>query len=83
MTCHPRLAILLSLLTVTACSVRGTDIEPVEPGASPAFDAAADAALVSTLPVDAWWTTFGDARVTRSWSARSVEALTHVRRGRW
>ena len=88
MTCHPRLAILLSLLTVTACSVRGTDIEPVEPGASPAFDAAADAALVSTLPVDAWWTTFGDARVTtlveralsRSPDARQARALVRFAR---
>ena len=49
-------------MTVTACSVRGTDIEPVEPVAPAAFDGGADSALSATLPVDAWWTTFEDSR---------------------
>jgi outer membrane protein TolC len=88
MTCHARLAILLWLLTVTACSVRGTNIEPVAPAASLAFDAAADAALASTLPVDAWWTTFRDARVTtlveralsRSPDVRQARALVRLAR---
>ena len=80
----------LTLMTVTACSVRGTDIEPVEPVAPAAFDAAADPALSSTLPVDAWWTTFEDGRLTalveralsRSPDVRQATALVRLARAR-
>ena len=83
MTCYARLAILLSLLTVTACSVRGTDIEPVRRRPPPRSMPQRTPRWRPRLPVDAWWTTFGDARVTTLVERRSVEALTHVRRGRW
>ena len=60
-----RSSIGLVLLLQCACSVRGTNVRPIEPTASSAFEAAADAALAPTQqPVDAWWTTFGDARLT-------------------
>ncbi len=84
------LAACLTLMTVTACSVRGTDIEPVAPAAPAAFDGAADPALASTLPVDAWWTTFEDSRMTalveqalsRSPDVRQATALVRLARAR-
>jgi multidrug efflux system outer membrane protein len=51
------------LVATTACSVRGTEITPVAPAPPAAFESA-DAALATTEPVDAWWTTFQDARMT-------------------
>ena len=53
-------AIGVVLVATTGCGVRGTDIEPIAPPA--ARLRCADAALASTRPVDAWWTTFRDAR---------------------
>jgi len=51
-------------LAVCGCSVKGTNIAPVAPAAPRSFEAAADPALASTLPVDAWWTTFADNTIT-------------------
>jgi multidrug efflux system outer membrane protein len=84
------LAACLTLMTVTACSVRGTDIEPIEPVAPAAFDGGADSALSATLPVDAWWTTFEDSRMTalvekalsRSPDVRQATALLRLARAR-
>ena len=42
----------------------GTDIHSVPLAPPAAFDGGVDPALASTSPVDAWWTTFGDARMT-------------------
>ncbi len=91
MTRRMPMGVVLALMTVTACSVRGTDIVPVAPTAAPAFDVAADAALASTLPVDAWWTTFDDARMTalveralsRSPDVRQATALVRLARARF
>jgi len=77
-------------LAISACSVRGTDIEPIALPTPAAFDAAADASLASTLPVDAWWTTFGDARITAlveqalsgSPDVRQATALVRLARAR-
>ena len=91
MTRGARLAVGLALAAASACSVRGTDIEPIEPTAPPTFDGAADAALASTLPVDAWWTTFADPRITalveqalaRSPDVRQATALVRLARARF
>jgi NodT family efflux transporter outer membrane factor (OMF) lipoprotein len=81
----------LALVLVCACSVRGTDIHPVEPTTPPAFEAASDAALDRMQqPVDAWWTTFQDARLTslveqalsRSPDVRQATALVRLARAR-
>jgi hypothetical protein len=63
MTRHAHLAIALAV-AASGCSVKGTNIAPVAPTAPRSFDAAADPALASTLPVDAWWTTFADNTIT-------------------
>jgi outer membrane protein, multidrug efflux system len=80
----------LALLATAACSVRGTDIEPVAPTPSAAFEAVADASLAVTEPVDAWWTTFHDARMTalveraldRNPDVRQATALLRLARAR-
>ena len=81
----------LASLLACACSVRGTNVHPVEPTAPPAFEGAADAALAPTQqPVDAWWATFGDARMTslveqalsRSPDVRQATALVRLARAR-
>jgi outer membrane protein, multidrug efflux system len=85
---HPAIGALL--LAIAACSVRGTDIEPVAPTPPSAFEGVADAALATTEPVDAWWTTFGDARMTslveqalsRSPDVRHATALVRLARAR-
>ena len=77
------------LVATTACSVRGTDIRPVAPPPAAAFENA-DAALSTTDPVDAWWTTFQDARITalveralaRSPDVRHATALVRLARAR-
>ena len=77
------------LVATTACSVRGTDIKPVAPTPPTAFESA-DTALASTEPVDAWWTTFQDARMTslveqalgRSPDVRQATALVRLARAR-
>jgi outer membrane protein, multidrug efflux system len=77
------------LLATSACSVRGTDIKPVAPPPAAAFEAA-DPAMATTEPVDAWWTTFQDARMTslveqslaRSPDARQAAALVRLARAR-
>jgi multidrug efflux system outer membrane protein len=77
------------LVATTACSVRGTDIKPVAPPPAAAFESA-DAALSTTDPVDAWWTTFRDARITalveralgRSPDVRHATALVRLARAR-
>jgi outer membrane protein, multidrug efflux system len=84
-------AIGLASLLVCACSVRGTNVRPVEPTAPSAFEGAADAAFAPTQqPVDAWWATFGDARMTslveqalsRSPDVRQATALVRLARAR-
>ena len=78
------------LIAITGCSVRGTDIEPVPPTPPAAFDGAAVAGLATTEPVDAWWTTFQDARMTslveqalgRSPDVREAAALVRLARAR-
>ena len=85
------LAICVALAAASACSVRGTDIEPVAPASAAAFDGAADPALAPAQPVDAWWTTFGDARITtlveqalsRSPDVREATALVRLARARF
>ena len=85
------LPICVALAAVSACSVRGTDIEPVAPASAAAFDGAADPALAPAQPVDAWWTTFGDARITtlveqalsRSPDVRQATALVRLARARY
>ena len=77
------------LIASTACSVRGTDVKPVAPTPAAAFESA-DTALASAQPVDAWWTTFGDARLTslveqalgRSPDVRQATALVRLARAR-
>src|SRR5689334_12806315 len=63
---------VIALVASAACSVRGTEFKPVPPEPKASFDSA-DTALVTTEPVDAWWTTFGDTRMT----ALVEQALTH------
>jgi outer membrane protein, multidrug efflux system len=83
-------AIGAALVATTACSVRGTDITPVAPVPTAAFEAATDTALATTEPVDAWWTTFQDARMTslveqalgRSPDVRQATALVRLARAR-
>jgi outer membrane protein TolC len=86
-----RSSIGLASLLMCACSVRGTNVRPIEPTAPSAFEAAADAALAPTQqPVDAWWATFGDARMTslveqalsRSPDVRQATALVRLARAR-
>jgi NodT family efflux transporter outer membrane factor (OMF) lipoprotein len=82
-------AIGAMLVATTACSVRGTDIKPVAPTPATAFESA-DTALATTEPVDAWWTTFQDARLTslveralgRSPDVRQATALVRLARAR-
>ena len=77
------------LVATTACSVRGTEITPVAPAPPAAFESA-DAALATTEPVDAWWATFQDARMTelveralgRSPDVRQATALVRLARAR-
>src|SRR4029453_19478087 len=77
------------LVATTACSVRGTEIMPVAPAPPAAFESA-DAALATTEPVDAWWTTFQDARMTelveraldRGPDVRQATALVRLPRAR-
>ena len=77
------------LVAVTGCSVRGTDIQPVTPSPPAAFESW-DAALATTEPIDAWWTTFQDARMTsfveqalaRSPDVREATALVRLARAR-
>ena len=83
-------AIGAALLVISACSVRGTDIRPVAPTAPGAFEGAKETALATTEPVDAWWTTFQDARMTslveqalsRSPDVREAAALVRLARAR-
>ena len=78
------------LVATTACSVRGTDITPVAPVPTAAFEASTDTSLATTEPVDAWWTTFQDARMTslveqalgRSPDVRQATALVRLARAR-
>ena len=78
------------LAAITACSVRGTDIQPVAPTPAAEFERAVDPALATAEPVDAWWTTFGDARMTalveqalsRSPDVRQAAALVRLARAR-
>lgn len=84
----PGLAAVLA--TVSACSVRGTSVTPVAPEAPAAFENSADAAFAATEPVDAWWTTFQDARLTglveqalaQSPDVRQAAALVRLARAR-
>ena len=79
----------LLVLAVSACSVRGTDITPVLPEPAAAFESV-DTALATTQPVDAWWTTFGDPRLTSlveralsgSHDVRQATALVRLARAR-
>jgi outer membrane protein, multidrug efflux system len=85
------IAIGLAAVTAAACSVKGTDIEPVPLTAPAAFDGGADPALASDQPVDAWWTTFSDTRMTalveealqRSPDVRQATALVRLARARF
>jgi multidrug efflux system outer membrane protein len=86
-----RSSIALASVLASACSVRGTNVHPVEPTAPSAFEGAADAAFAPTQqPVDAWWATFGDARMTslveqaltRSPDVRQATALVRLARAR-
>ena len=77
------------LVATTACSVTGTDIKSIAPSPSAAFESA-DAVLARTEPIDAWWTTFQDARMTalveqalaRSPDVREATALVRLARAR-
>jgi multidrug efflux system outer membrane protein len=83
-------AIGAALIATTACSVRGTDIATVPPTPAAAFGSAADTALATAEPVDAWWRTFQDARLTslveqavsRSPDVRQATALLRLARAR-
>jgi len=82
-------AIGVVLVATIACSVRGTDIKPVAPPPAAAFEST-NAALSTTDPVDAWWTTFRDARLTalveralgRNPDVRQATALVRLARAR-
>jgi NodT family efflux transporter outer membrane factor (OMF) lipoprotein len=84
---HPALGVVL--IATTACSVRGTDVRPVAPTPAAAFESA-NSVLATTEPVDAWWTTFGDERLTslveqalrRSPDVREATALVRLARAR-
>jgi multidrug efflux system outer membrane protein len=83
------LAISAALVAITSCSVRGTDITAVPPTPADAFETR-DTALATTEPVDAWWTTFQDARMTslveqalaRGPDVRQATALVRLARAR-
>jgi hydrophobe/amphiphile efflux-1 (HAE1) family protein/NodT family efflux transporter outer membrane factor (OMF) lipoprotein len=85
----PAVATVL-LMAISGCSVRGTDIKAVEPAPAAAFEAATNDALATTGPVDAWWTTFEDARMTslveqalnRNLDVRQAAALVRLARAR-
>jgi outer membrane protein, multidrug efflux system len=85
---HPATSVLL--LTIAGCSVRGTDVTPVVPPPAAAFEGIQDAALAAAEPVDAWWTTFQDARLTslveralgRSPDVRQATAFVRLARAR-
>lgn len=66
------IVIVLALVAGAGCSVRGTEFTPVPPTPKASFESA-DSSLVTMEPVDAWWTTFGDARMT----ALVEQAVTH------
>ncbi len=78
------------LVATVACSVRGTDVRPVAPTPPVAFDSATDTVLATTEPIDPWWTTFQDARMTslveqalgRSPDVREATALVRLARAR-
>jgi multidrug efflux system outer membrane protein len=82
-------AIGAALVATTACSVRGTDVTPVAPTPPAGFESV-DTALANTEPVDAWWTIFGDARLTslveqalgRGPDVRQATALVRLARAR-
>jgi multidrug efflux system outer membrane protein len=84
---HPIIGVLL--LATSACSVRGTDVTTVPPTPADAFESR-DTTLATTEPVDAWWTTFQDARMTslveqalaRSPDVRAATALVRLARAR-
>ena len=84
---HP--AIGAVLVAITGCSVRGTDVRPVAPTPPATFESR-DIALATNEPVDAWWTTFQDARMTslveqalaRSPDVRQATALVRLARAR-
>jgi outer membrane protein, multidrug efflux system len=86
-----QVAVGLAAIAAAACSVRGTDIQPGPLTAPASFERAADPALASTPPVDAWWTTFGDARLTtlveqalqQSPDVRQATALVRLARARF
>jgi NodT family efflux transporter outer membrane factor (OMF) lipoprotein len=83
-------AIGAMLIALTGCSVRGTDIKPVAPTPPAVFESATDTALATSEPVDAWWATFQDARMTslveqalgRSPDVRQATALVRLARAR-
>ena len=85
---HPAIGALL--IVTAACSVRGTDITTTPPKPAAAFDNAADSTLATTEPVDAWWTSFQDPRMTslveqalvRSPDVRQATALLRLARAR-
>jgi outer membrane protein, multidrug efflux system len=85
---HP--AIGAVLVAITGCSVRGTDVTLVPPTPPAAFEGATNTALATTESVDAWWTTFQDARMTslveqalgRSPDVREATALVRLARAR-
>jgi multidrug efflux system outer membrane protein len=89
MTRPAHLAIALAF-AACGCSVKGTHVEAIAPAAPLSFDAAADPALASTLPVDAWWTTFADNTITTlveralsgSPDVREATALVRLARAR-
>ena len=77
------------LLAIVGCSVRGTAVTAVPPTPATAFESA-DPGLTATQPVDAWWTTFEDPRLTslveqalsRSPDIRQATALLRLARAR-
>jgi multidrug efflux system outer membrane protein len=82
---------LVCLCGVCACSVRGTNVRSVEPVGAPVFESASAAGLAAgQQPVDAWWTTFQDARLTalveqalsRGPDVRRATALLRLARAR-
>ena len=81
----------LAAIAAAACSVRGTDIQPGPLPAPTSFERVADPALALKEPVDAWWTTFDDARMTalveqalqRSPDVREATALVRLARARY
>jgi multidrug efflux system outer membrane protein len=80
----------VAMVSVCGCSVRGTTVRPVEPTPATAFESGSAATLASAQPVDAWWTTFGDAGLTalveqaisRSPDVRRATALVRLARAR-